>query len=227
MTAMKNLSTTIQHTLVRPDATIADIERVCRECVSYHFDAVMVMPLFLATARELLTDTDVKLATAVGFPMGGMTTAAKVFEVHEARRQGAQQVDFMPALSWLKSGRRQRFLDDMRAVVEAAEGMPVKVMLEFGLLTADEKRIAAELAIEAGAAYLKNSSGWGQGGQATVADIQFLKDIAQGRAKVKASGGIRTQVQALSLLEAGADLLGTSAGVQIVTGQPAAAKDAY
>lgn len=213
--------------MVRPDATLADIDQLCRDCVTYHFHGALVAPIWLEEARARLEGSDVVICTALGYPMGGMTALAKAFEVRDAIARGAQQIDFMPAIGYLKSGRRDAFRDDMRAVVSAAEGVAVKAMLEFGLLGADEKRIAAELAIEAGVQYVKNSSGWGQGGQATPEDVELLHRLARGRVKVKASGGIRTFEQAVALVQAGAELLGTSAGVAIMEGQPAQTVDRY
>ncbi len=217
----------IQQTLVRPDATRDEMLQLCDDCIAYHFNGAMVAPIWLPLVVDRLTGSGVTICTALGYPMGGMTSLAKAFEVRDVIARGAQQIDFMPAIGFLKSGQYQAFKQDIRTVVEAAEGIPIKVMLEFGLLTQEEKPQAAQLAIEAGATYLKNSSGWGQGGQATVEDIRLLSQIAQGRALVKASGGIRTGDQAQALVEAGAVLLGTSAGVRIMTDAAGATEDQY
>jgi deoxyribose-phosphate aldolase len=223
----QELAQHIQQTLVRPDASLIEIEQFCEECRTYGFQGAMISPLWLSVVKERLEGAPTILCTALGYPMGGMTSLSKAFEVRDVVARGAQQIDFMPAVGYLKSGWYGAYRRDIAAVVEAAEGVPIKVMLEFGMLTEDEKRAAAELAIEGGAAYLKNSSGWGQGGTATVEDIQLLTSIAQGRVQVKASGGIRTAEQARAMLDAGAALLGTSAGVQIVSGEAQTVKDQY
>lgn len=222
-----SLAPYIQQTLVRPDATLAEVEAFCDQCRRYQFQGAMISPLWLNTVVERLAGSGVTICTALGYPMGGMSALAKAFEVRDVIARGAQQIDFMPAIGYLKSGMYDAYRRDIAAVVDAAEGVPIKVMLEFGMLTAEEKPRAAELAIEAGAQYLKNSSGWGQGGQATVEDIALLRQVAQGRVKVKASGGIRTAEQARALLSAGAELLGTSGGVGLVSEDAGPVKDNY
>ena len=151
--------------------------------------------------------------------MGADFTDAKVYQARECFAKGADQLDFMANIGYLKGGMYDAYRDEIKAVVDAAEGKVTKIMLEFGMLTQDEKKRAAELAIEAGITYVKNSSGWGKGGHATIEDIKLLKEIAGDRALVKASGGIRTREQALAFIDAGASLLGTSAGVAILTGK--------
>lgn len=210
----------IQHTLVAPDAVQSDIERTCNECITHGFDGAMIQPCWVPFAKSLLAGHDVKVCTAFAYPMGGQTTATKVFEVQECFKLGADEVDFLPNIGFLKSGKHNEFGNEIRMIVEAADGKVVKAMLEFGMLTDDEKRIAAELAVEAGVHYVKNSSGWGKGGAATHEDIKLLKRIVADRALVKASGGIRNWDDAVSLLESGAVMLGTSAGAAIVTGAP-------
>lgn len=217
----------IQQTVVRPDTTLDDIEQLCNDCLEFHFNGAMVSPLWLHEVEPRLKGSGVIVCTALGYPMGGMTGLAKAFEIRDVLSRGAQQIDFMPAIGYLKSRKFDEFRKDVETVVVAAEGVPIKVMLEFGMLTPEEKTIAAELSIEAGVSYVKNSSGWGDGGKATVDDIQLLRSVVKERAKVKASGGIRTWEQALALLDAGADLLGTSAGVAIITGQSGGTEDQY
>lgn len=209
----------IQHTLVSPDANKEDIERICREALTYGFDGVMVQPTWIALARQLLKGSKVKVCTALGYPMGGSSTFVKVAETRDVFAAGADEIDFMPNFGWLKSGYHEQFKQEIAAVVKAAEGRVVKIMLEFGMLEAEEKELVARLAKEAGVTYLKNSSGWGKGGHATVEDIQLLKRIAAGETGVKASGGIRTFEDAVRILEAGAQLIGTSGSVKIVTGE--------
>ncbi|WP_154026293.1 deoxyribose-phosphate aldolase [Olsenella uli] len=215
----KELAKKIQHTNVNPELTKEDILSLCNDCVQYDFDGVMLQPAWVPTAVEALKGTDIKVCTALGYPMGADFTDAKVYQARECFAKGADQLDFMANIGYLKGGMYDAYRDEIKAVVDAAEGKVTKIMLEFGMLTQDEKKRAAELAIEAGITYVKNSSGWGKGGHATIEDIKLLKEIAGDRALVKASGGIRTREQALAFIDAGASLLGTSAGVAILTGK--------
>lgn len=166
----------------------------------------------------MLQGSSVKVCTAFGYPMGGDTAATKVAAMRECIAQGADEIDFMPNWGFLKSGYVDRVAQETKAVVDAAQGRVVKVMLELGMLDDQEARQAVELSLEAGVHYLKNSSGFGKGGQASVEVLHKLKAWAAGRAKLKVSGGVRTFEQAVALLNAGADLIGTSSGVAIVQG---------
>lgn len=215
----EELAKRIQHTNVNPELTRSDILSLCGDCVEYGFDGVMLQPAWVPTAVDALKGTGVKVCTALGYPMGADLAEAKVFEARRVFALGADQLDFMANVGYLKGGEFQKYRDEIAAVVDAAEGKVTKIMLEFGMLTQEEKRRAAELAIEAGITYVKNSSGWGKGGHATIEDIKLLKEIAGDRALVKASGGIRSREQAIEFIEAGASLLGTSAGVAILTGK--------
>jgi len=218
MTAQE-VAAKIQHTLVSPNASKEDIVRVCNECLQYGFDGVMIQPTWITLARSVLHGSNVKVCTAFGYPMGGASTFVKVAETKDVFATGADEIDFMPNYGWFKSGQYADFKHEIAEVVKAAEGRVVKIMLEFGMLNEEEKVRAATLAKEAGVTYLKNSSGYGLGGHATVADIELLKSIAQGEVLVKASGGIRTMEDAVTILSAGANLIGTSGSVKIVTGQ--------
>ncbi|MDN6140388.1 MAG: deoxyribose-phosphate aldolase [Tetragenococcus koreensis] len=220
---MKNLTNAelakkIQHTNVNPELSKDDIIGLCEDCLTYGFDGVMLQPAWITTAREILKDSDVKVCTALGYPMGGATTESKVFEAKNCFELGADQLDFMANIGYIKSGMYTEYRDQIAAVVNAANGKVTKIMLEFGMLDHEEKIKAAELAIEAGITYVKNSSGWGKGGKATVEDIKLLKQVAGDKALVKASGGVRNREQAIIMLNAGASLLGTSAGIAILTG---------
>jgi len=207
----------IQHTNVRPEATVADIEQLLAECMEHRFNAAMVNPIWLPLAAARLKGSRVRVCTALDFPMGGATTATVAEQAAQARRSGAQEIDVMTKVGWLKSGMEAEYRQHLAAVVSAADGAPVKAMLEARLLTPDELDRAVELSVEAGVSFIKNSSGFG-GGEATPTLISELRRLAAGRVRVKASGGIRTKQDAEALLEAGADLLGSSAGVRIVTG---------
>jgi deoxyribose-phosphate aldolase len=206
----------IQHTLIRVDATRDDVERHCRECLEYGFDAAMVAGNWLPVAARILAGSVVKLASAVDFPTAAMTTVGKMAEARELVALGAVELDVAANIGWLRSGFEQDFRDDLSAVVEAARPARVKVMLELPLLTPDQRDRAVDLAIEAGVAWLKNASSSAVE-VANPSSIRYLRLRAPARVGVKASGGIKAFDQAVGLLEAGADLLGSSAGVAIVT----------
>lgn len=214
----EEMAKVIQHTNVNPDATKEEMIQMAEDCIKYGFDGAMILPAWIPTVKEVLKGTDVKICTALGFPMGGSTTEAKVYETKNVFNLGADQLDFMANVGFLKSGMYDEYKDEIKQIVEAANGKPVKIMLEFGMLTEEEKVKAATMAVEAGVTYVKNSSGWGKGGAATVEDIKLLKKIAGDKALVKASGGIRNREDAIRLMDAGAVSLGTSSGISIVTG---------
>ncbi|MGH2579967.1 MAG: deoxyribose-phosphate aldolase [Actinomycetota bacterium] len=226
MTA-EEIAAHIQHTNVRPEASGADIERLLAECLEHGFNGAMVNPIWLPLAAATLKGSTVRVCTALDFPMGGATTATVAGQAAEALRSGAQEIDVMTKVGWLRSGKEAEYRDHLAAVVSAADGAPVKAMLEAGLLAPAELARAVELAVEAGVSHVKNSSGFG-GGDATPGLISELRRLAAGRVRVKASGGIRTREDAEALLAAGADLLGSSAGVRIVTGATGSVpSDAY
>ena len=206
----------IQHTNLRPEATRADIERLQSECLEHGFHAAVVNPIWLPMAVRKLQGSSVAVCTALDFPVGGDTVATVARATAEARQAGAQEIDVMTKVGWLKSEMDVAYRQHLAAVVKAADGAPVKAMLEAGFLTKHELALAVELCADAGVAYLKNSSGEG-GGEATPALIADLVRLAKGRMQVKASGGIRTLEEARALLDAGADVLGTSASVAIVS----------
>jgi len=221
----KEIASKIQHTNVNPEITYNDIKSLANDCINYGFDGVMLQPCWVKEATQMVLGTDVKVCTALGFPMGGSTSKNKANEMQEVISLGAEQIDFMPNIGFLKSGMHKEFENEIRDIVQAADGRVTKVMLEFGMLTQDEKLAAAEMAMNAGVTYLKNSSGWGKGGHATEEDIKLLKKIAGEQVLVKASGGIRDLEKASSIINAGASLLGTSAGVKIVSGTGEALSD--
>ena len=207
----------IQYTNVSADASAAMIRRHCEVAAEYGFQAAMILPCWIPLARDVLRGSGIHVATAVAFPLGGESTAMKVALIREAIRLGADEVDFQPNIGFLKSRMLDSFREEIAALVVAADGRPLKSMSEFGFLTEQEKILCITLAEEAGASYVKNSSGLGPGGSAaTVEDIQFMKQHLKGRAKIKASGRIRTHDQAMRLLAAGADLIGTSAAPEII-----------
>ena len=207
----------IDHTLLKPEATIDDIIRLCHEAAEHRFAAVCVNPVYVALAAHLLAGTGVKTATVVGFPLGATPTAVKVFETKTAIEAKADEIDMVMNIGAAKSGEWQAVIDDISQVVAAADGNPVKVIMETGLLTDDEKRQACHAILAAGAQFVKTSTGFGPGG-ATAQDIRLFKSEVGDKAGIKAAGGIRTREQAEAMIAAGATRIGTSAGVKLVVG---------
>lgn len=221
----ETLASKIDHTLLKPDATRAEIEKICAEARDNHFATVCVNSSHVALAAELLKGSQSKAIAVVGFPLGAASSAAKAFETQEAIRAGAQEIDMVIQIGALKSKDYATVWADIMQVVEAAAPYPVKVILETSSLTQDEKIIACALAKAAGAAFVKTSTGFGSGG-ATVEDIALMRKIVGPEMGVKASGGIRTFEDATRMIAAGANRIGASASVAIVqsaqTGKPAA-----
>lgn len=219
--AAAGLARFIDHTLLKPEATAADIRRLCAEALEQGFAAVCVNGARVPLAAELLAGSEVKVAAVAGFPLGAMTTAAKCREVEELVRLGAHEVDVVLPIGHLKEGEDDYVRRDVSEVVRAAAGRPVKVILETCLLTDDEKARACRLCVEAGAAFVKTSTGFNQAG-ATLADVALMKRTVGDACLVKAAGGVRDAAAARAMIAAGAARLGTSSGVLIVTGGKAA-----
>lgn len=212
----RDLAPLLDHTLLSPGATPADLARLCAEAREHALGAVCVHRNAIGEARRLLAGTAVRTVAVVDFPKGAGTTAVRIVEGLEAVRAGADEVDVVAPLPALLAGRFEDVLDDLRALVRAV-AVPVKVILETAALDRDRKVAAAALAAAAGAAYVKTSTGFGGGG-ATVDDVALLRAVVGERLGVKASGGIRTAPQALAMVRAGADRIGSSSSVAIVTG---------
>ena len=219
----EELTKSIDHTNLKPDATVMDIERLCAEAIKYNFASVCIAPFYVNIASRLLRDSVVKVCTVAGFPLGETTTGAKVHETREAIDEGADEIDMVMNVGALKSNLLEEVYNDIRAVVEAARrgeveaghDILVKVIIECGLLTDDEKVRAAHIVERAGADFVKTNTGFTTGG-ATVEDVELLRSNLPFEMGIKASGGIRTAQQAISLLNAGANRIGTSAGVAII-----------
>jgi deoxyribose-phosphate aldolase len=218
-----DLPSLIDHTLLRPDATKADVLRLCGEAIEYGFGVVFVPPCYVDDAMAALRGTAIRVGIPVGFPLGGHATKVKVAEAAEAAGRGARELDMVINISRLKSGEYSLVRLDIEEVVKATPGVGHKVILEACYLTREEKVTACRLAVDAGAEYVKTSTGFGAGG-ATVEDVRLMKAAVGGQARVKASGGIRDWRTTQTLLEAGADRIGTSAGVKIMEEWLAAAK---
>lgn len=209
-----DLPARIDHTILRPDTTVADVRRVCEEACRFGFTVVFVPPCFLSEAATVLAGTEVRVGIPVGFPLGSESTSIKVAQAVEAQAAGARELDMVLNIGRLKSREVDAVRRDLEAVVRATPGAGHKVILETCCLTREEKILACRLAVEAGMDYVKTSTGFAAAG-ATVEDVRLMKEAVAGRAKVKASGGIRDLRTALAMIEAGADRIGTSAGVQI------------
>ncbi len=209
----------IDHTLLKADATAEDIKILCEEAKAYQFFSVCVNPTWVSLAVEELAGTDVKVCTVVGFPLGATTVETKSNETKDAIASGAQEIDMVINIGALKSGDTQLVTRDIQAVVSEAQKSKslVKVIIETSLLTDDEKKLACELAKDAGAHFVKTSTGFSSGG-ATVEDIQIMRSIVGEQLGVKASGGIRDQKFAKNLIQAGATRIGASASIDLLKG---------
>jgi deoxyribose-phosphate aldolase len=214
--AISELASHIEHTLLKPDADRPSIQRLCAEAREHGFCAVCVQGSWVAEARHAIEGTAILVVTVVGFPLGGAASDVKRFETEVAVDDGAHEIDVVMNVGRLKSGDDRYVLRELRDLIEAADERPVKVILENCCLSREEKIRACRLAVEAGASFVKTSTGFGAGG-ATVDDVRLMLEAVDGQCEVKAAGGIRDIQFAMALIEAGASRLGTSAGVQIVT----------
>lgn len=210
-----NLPALIDHTVLRPEATRADVLRLCKEARDYGFQVIFVPPCYAAEAVEAVAGSAVRVGIPIGFPLGGQSTSAKAAEALDGVKQGAAVLDMVINISRLKSGDLDAVRLDIAEVVRATPSAEHKVILETCYLSEQEKITACRLVVEAGADYVKTSTGFAAAG-ATVADVRLLKAAVSGRAKVKASGGIRDWKTTREMLEAGADRIGTSASLKIL-----------
>ncbi|GAA0295792.1 deoxyribose-phosphate aldolase [Gracilibacillus halotolerans] len=208
----------IDHTLLKPETTKSQIDQLLKEAKEYRFASVCINPSWVKYASEQLQGTEVKVCTVIGFPLGATTTEAKVFEAKQAIENGANEIDMVIAIGQLKSGNTDYVKNDIEQVKKAAgKDIIVKVIIETTLLTNEEKEIACKLSQEAGADFVKTSTGFAGGG-ATVEDVQLMHRVVGSDLQIKASGGVRNLDDALQMIEAGASRLGASAGVDILNG---------
>lgn len=214
------LAQMIDHTLLKPEATMQEIENLCAEAKHYGFVCVCVNPSYVKLCADLLRNSGVKVCTVIGFPLGATSSAAKAFETERAIKHGASEVDMVINIGMLKSGEYDYVEHDIFTVVDAAHRLRVltKVIIETGLLNDDEKVKACALAKHAGADFVKTSTGFVKGG-ATVEDVALMRKVVGPELGVKASGGVRSKKQALALIASGATRIGASASVKIVTGE--------
>ncbi|MBI2026582.1 MAG: deoxyribose-phosphate aldolase [Deltaproteobacteria bacterium] len=211
-----DLAPFIDHTLLKPDATHEELKNLCQEAIQYSFATVCVNSSNIALVKSYLKDSSVKPIAVVGFPLGACSTSAKVFEAQEALAQGACEIDMVMNIGALKSKDYLKVFQDIEEVVVGCKKIPVKVILETSSLDNNEKSIACALSKMAGAAFVKTSTGFGGGG-ATVEDIRLMRKIVGPDMGVKASGGIKNFEDAVQLIEAGANRLGSSKSVSLVT----------
>lgn len=206
----------IDHTLLKPNATAEQIRQLCREAKEYAFASVCINPSRVKLAATELSGTSVNICTVIGFPLGATSTAAKVAEARTALADGATELDMVINIGSLKDGCWETVRDDIAAVVQTAPQKIIKVIIETCLLTDEEKRLACQAAVEAGASFVKTSTGFSDSG-ATVDDICLMRRAVGQTFGVKASGGIKNRQTALAMIQAGANRIGTSSGIAIVT----------
>lgn len=205
----------IDHTILKATASSADVQKLCEEAIEHEFYSVCVNGCYVADAKHLLQGTDVKVAAVVGFPLGAMTTASKVFEAKEAIENGASEIDMVINVAKLKDGEFDYVENEIRLIKEAIGNNVLKVIIETCYLTDEEKVKACELSLVAKADFVKTSTGFGTGG-ATYEDVKLMKSVVGDNAKVKASGGVRDKETAQKYVNLGAERLGTSSGIEIV-----------
>ena len=209
-----NYNKLIDHTILKPDASFEDVEKLCMEAKQYGFMSVCVNPAFIPLCVKLLKGSDVKVCTVIGFPLGATLKDVKVFETREAVEEGADEIDMVINVSQLKAGNDEYVYQEIKDIRNACKGKILKVILETCLLTDEEIVRASELSVKAGADFVKTSTGFSTGG-ATVHAVSLMRQTVGDRCGVKASGGVRTYEDLLKMVEAGATRIGTSAGPKL------------
>jgi deoxyribose-phosphate aldolase len=215
ITTKQKLAAMIDHSLLKPNATREQLRRLCEEAITFGFKTVCINPVHVADAVQMLKGKEPLVCSVVGFPFGTHSPNSKTFETEQVIRAGAREVDMVIRVGALKEGRDYEVLEDIEAVVKAAKGHPVKVILETCYLGDEEKIHACRLAMEAGASFVKTSTGFAEGG-AKIEDVKLMRKVVGKEFGVKAAGGIRTLGEALKMIEAGANRLGTSGSVAII-----------
>ncbi len=211
----KKLAALIDHTLLKPETTPMMVEQLCSEAITHEFCSVCILPTFVSQAATLLKDSNVKVCTVIGFPLGATETRVKAMETGVAIEQGANELDMVINIGLIKSSQWTKVEADIAAVVEAANGLTVKVILETCLLSDEEKIEACKICVNAGADFVKTSTGFSTSG-ATIEDVKLMRKTVGAKTGVKASGGVRDYQTACDMVEAGATRLGTSSGLKIV-----------
>lgn len=215
---MNDLNKYIEHTLLKQDATEKDLIELFEQAKKYNFLGVCVNPCYVKLAKDNLKNSDVKIVTVIGFPLGANTTETKIFETINAIRDGADEIDMVINVTKLKDRQNEYIIDEIRQIKDACQNHNLKVIIETDLLTKEEIKLACELCIKGGADFVKTSTGFVKGGVGAKAeDVKLMyQTVKDAGLKVKASGGIRDKQTALAMIEAGATRLGTSSGVKIV-----------
>lgn len=214
----KDLAKMIDHTILKADATEKEVEKLCSEALEYNFASVCINPSMVEKAANMLKGSDVKVCTVIGFPLGATTTEVKAFETEDVIKKGATEVDMVINIGKLKEGNLEYVKKDIEAVVNAAKGKALtKVIIETCLLTDEEKVTACKLSKEAGADFVKTSTGFSTGG-ATASDIKLMRETVGPELGVKASGGVRSLEDAMAMIENGATRIGASASIAICEG---------
>ena len=206
----------IDHTILKPTATISDIEKLCKEAIDNKFYAVCVNGCHTKLAKKQLQVSKVKLAVVIGFPLGAMSTESKVFEAQDCIANGADEVDMVINVGWMKSGKFDLVQQEISSIKKAIGAKVLKVIIETCYLSKEEKIEACELALEAGADFVKTSTGFGTGG-AILEDVKLMKEVVGSKAKIKASGGIKDRATALKYIAIGVSRIGTSSGIAIAS----------
>ena len=217
---MENLNKYVEHTLLKQDATKAELIKLFDEAKQYNFLGVCVNPCYVPLAKENLKDSDVKIVTVIGFPLGANTTKTKVFETVNAINDGADEIDMVINVTKLKDRENDYIVDEIKQIKHACQGHNLKVIIETDLLTKEEVKLASELCVKGGADFVKTSTGFVKGGVgAKVEDVEIMYNtVKDAGLQVKASGGVRDKEAAIAMIKAGASRLGTSSGVRIVEG---------
>ena len=213
---MNSLSSLIDHTNLRSDALHSDIEILCKEAIQYKFASVCINPVYVSYAKSILKDENPKVCSVVGFPLGADSEEMKYAEARFLIFQGVDEIDMVMNIAFLKERKLDLVKNEIKKVVEAADGNCVKVIIETSLLNQDEKALACNIVMESGAAFVKTSTGFSSSG-AILEDVGLIKKLVGDRVGIKASGGIKTKNEALKLIEAGATRIGTSRGVEIIS----------
>jgi len=206
----------IDHTLLKSTASEAEILQLCKEAIEYKFYAVCVNGCYVKTCKKALHKSEIKIASVIGFPLGAMSTKAKIFEAEDCINNGADEIDMVINIGWLKSGEIEKVTSEIKKIKEAVGNKILKVIIETCYLTDEEKKIACKAAIDAKADYVKTSTGFGPEG-ASIKDVVLMMLAVDGKAKIKASGGIRDAITATEYIDLGVSRIGTSSGIKIVT----------
>ena len=212
---MINLEKYIDHTLLKPTATFNEIEKLCQEAIDYQFFSVCVNSGYVPFAKQILKNTDVKVCSVVGFPLGAMSPLAKIYETSQALKDGADEIDMVMNVGYFKTGQIAKVLDEITLIKRETDKKILKVILETCFLTDEQKKLACQVCVDAGADFVKTSTGFGTGG-ATFEDVKLMKSVVGNNAKVKASGGVKNKETAEKYVELGAERLGTSSGIEII-----------